>query len=344
MDTTDTPRPLVIAHRGASGTLPEHTLAAYRLAISQGADFIEPDVVLTRDGEMIARHEPMLDETTDVATRFPASRRTTKLLDGMPVTAFFASDFTLAEIRTLRAVQAWPGRSKDQDGLHPIPTLAEIVALARDAQAGTGRPVGVYPETKHPTFHDGIFGKAVLEDSLLSLLHATWGDSGEAPVFIQSFETANLRYLRTRTRLRLTQLIGGSGLEEDGTVRLAAPMRQPHDLAVAGDPRTFADLLTPEGLDFVQGYANAIGPWKPYVLRTVNERADGGDDVRRRVVGDTGLVAAAHARGLLVHAWTFRDDAGIHGFDDPLDEIRRHFALGVDGVFTDFPATGNAAR
>lgn len=344
MDTTDVPNPLVIAHRGASGMLPEHTLAAYRLAIAQGADFIEPDVVLTRDGEMIARHEPMLDGTTDVAARFTESRRATKLVDGMPVTAFFASDFTLAEIRTLRAVQAWPGRSRDHDGLHPIPTLAEIVALARDESARIGRPIGVYPETKHPTFHDERFGKTALEDSLLSLLHATWGDSADAPVFIQSFETANLRYLRTRTRLRLTQLIGGSGLEDDGTVRLSPPMRQPYDFVVAGDPRTFADLLTPEGLDFVRGYADAIGPWKPCVLRTVSERADGGDEVRRRVTGDTGLVAAAHARGLLVHAWTFRDDAGIHGFDDPLDEIRKYFALGVDGVFTDFPATGNAAR
>lgn len=340
---------IVIAHRGASGLLPEHTLAAYRLAIDQGADFIEPDVVMTADGAMIVRHEPMLDETTDVADRFPPSRRITRDVDGVPTTAFFACDFTLSEIRTLRARQAWPGRSKAHDGLHPIPTLSEVVALARDESARRGRMIGVYPETKHPSFHDALFGRTTFEEALIGLLHATYGNRADAPVFIQSFETGNLRYLRTRTRLRLTQLIGGAGVEDDGSVRLTAPMRQPHDLTLAGDPRSFADLLTPSGLDFIRTYADAIGPWKPFVLRTL--RTDGPiaeDPVvtapARRIAGGTGLVEAAHARGLRVHAWTFRDDAGILGFVDPLDEIRHYFALGVDGVFTDFPATGNAAR
>jgi glycerophosphoryl diester phosphodiesterase len=340
---------IVIAHRGASGLLPEHTLAAYRLAIEQGADFIEPDVVLTADGAMIVRHEPMLDETTDVADRFPTRRRTTRDVDGVPTTAYFACDFTLAEIRTLRARQAWPGRSKAYDGLHPIPTLAEVLALARAQSARLGRTIGVYPETKHPSFHDAIFGRMTFEEALIGLLHEAYGNRADAPVFIQSFETANLRHLRTRTRLRLTQLIGGAGLEDDGSVRLTAPMLQPRDLTLAGDPRSFADLLTPSGLDFIATYADAIGPWKPFVLRTVRTDGPLSDDrvaaaPTRRVAGGTGLVEAAHARGLQVHPWTFRDDAGILGFVDPIDEIRHYFALGVDGVFTDFPATGHAAR
>ena len=339
-------RPIVIAHRGASGELPEHTLEAYRLAIAQGADFIEPDLVLTKDGEPIVRHEPMLDETTDVAAKFPASRRTTRDIDGIPTTAWFACDFTLAEIRTLRARQARAGRPKRFDGLYGIPTLAEVVALAKAEGARTGRAVGVYPETKHPSFHDALFGRAVLEDRLLDALHPAWGDGPDAPVFIQSFEVANLRALRGRTGIRLVQLVAGSDVAPDGSVRLEAPHRQPYDFALSGDPRLSSDLLTPAGLDFVSTYADAIGPWKPWLVRTVEDRPDAAqaDPGDRRVVGGTGVIEAAHARGLLVHAWTFRDDAGGFGFRDPRAEIRYYLDLGLDGVFTDFPATGVAAR
>lgn len=338
--------PLVIGHRGASGLRPEHTLAAYQLAIDQGADFIEPDLVLTKDGVLVARHEPMLDNTTDVASKFP-SRRTTRMLDGVPTTAFFASDFTLAEIKTLRAVQPNAGRPQQFNGLYEIPTLDEVIALAKAAK---GR-VGIYPEIKHSTFHATTlgFGANTFEDKLLEKLQAAYGRGKGAPVFIQSFEVANLRYLRTKTNLRLVQLVDANDVNPDGSMDLTPPYRQPYDFVVAGDPRTFADLLTPAGLDFVKSYADAVGPWKPYLVKTV---ADGVDRTRdgvltindRRVDGSTGVIELAHARGLDVHTWTFRNDASGYGFADPQAEMAYYMRLGVDGVFTDFPATGVAAR
>ena len=170
--TLDGNAPLVIGHRGASGDLPEHTLEAYKLAIEQGADFIEPDLVLTRDGVLIARHEPMLDGTTDVATKFPASRKTTRNLDGDATTAYFASDFTLAEIKTLGAVQARSTRPQQFNGLYKIPTLDEVIALAKAEGTRAGRTVGIYPEIKHSTFSAGIFGANVVEDALVAKLLA----------------------------------------------------------------------------------------------------------------------------------------------------------------------------
>jgi glycerophosphoryl diester phosphodiesterase len=339
-------RPLVIGHRGASGERPEHTLASYQLAIDQGADFIEPDLVLTRDGVMIARHEPMLDGTTDVAQKFPG-RQTTRILDGVSTTAFFASDFTLAEIKQLRAVQSNPKRSQQYNGLFEIPTLDEVIALAK---AANGR-VGIYPEIKHSTFHavELGFGANTFEDKLLATLHAAFGNATGAPVFIQSFEVGNLQYLRSRTRIRLVQLVDADDVKPDGSMSLVAPYRQPYDFVVKGDPRTFADLLTGEGLDFVRTYADAIGPWKPYLLKTVDDGVDRTGDGTltindRRVEGSTGVIEMAHARGLLVHTWTFRNDASGYGFQDPVAEMAYYMRLGVDGVFTDFPATGVAAR
>lgn len=338
--------PLVIGHRGASGELPEHTLEAYQRAIDQGADFIEPDLVLTRDGHMVARHEPMLDGTTDVAAKFPG-RRTTRVLDGVPTTAFYASDFTLAEIKTLRAVQPNAGRPQQFNGLYAIPTLDEVIALAKRAR---GR-VGIYPEIKHSTFHAATlgFGAHTFEDKLLATLHAAYGRGRGAPVYIQSFEVANLRYLRGRTNLRLVQLVDANDVNPDGSMDLTPPYRQPYDFVVAGDPRTFADLLTDAGLDFVRGYADAIGPWKPYLVRTVADGVDRTGDGQltindRRVEGSTGVIERAHRRGLAVHTWTFRNDASGYGFADPKAEIAYYMRLGVDGVFTDFPATGVAAR
>lgn len=340
--------PLVIGHRGASGELPEHTLAAYERAIARGADFIEPDLVLTKDGVMIARHEPMLDDTTDVATRFDASRKTTKLVDGVSTTAYFASDFTLAEIRTLRAKQSRSTRSSAFDGLYEIPTLAEVIALAQTEGAKVGRSVGIYPEIKHSTFHKGLFGANVFEDKLLATLHPIYGNSASAPVFIQSFEVSNLQYLRTKTKIRLVQLIDADDVKDDGSMSLVAPYRQPYDFVVSGDTRQFSDLLTSSGLDFVKTYADAIGPWKPYLVKTVNDQVDRNGDGRitindRRVDGSTGVIEMAHAKGLMVHTWTFRDDASGYGFADPKAEMQYYMKLGVDGVFTDFPATGVAA-
>jgi glycerophosphoryl diester phosphodiesterase len=340
--------PLVIGHRGASGELPEHTLESYERAIAQGADFIEPDLVLTKDGVMVARHEPMLDSTTDVATKFPASRMSTRMVDGVSTTAYFASDFTLAEIKTLRAKQARAGRPADFDGLFGIPTLAEVMNLAQTEAAKAGRTVGIYPEIKHSTFHAGLFGANVFEDKLVASLHASYGNSAAAPVFIQSFEVANLQYLNTKTNIRLVQLIDADDVNADGTMSLVAPYRQPYDFVVKGDTRLFSDLLTTSGLDFVKTYADAIGPWKPYLVKTVNDGVERTGDstltiADRRVDGSTGVIEAAHARGLLVHTWTFRNDASGYGFKDPKVEMQYYMNLGIDGVFTDFPATGVSA-
>ena len=342
--------PLVIGHRGASGTFPEHTLESYKAAIDQGADFIEPDLVLTKDGVMIARHEPMLDGTTDVATKFPASRMSTRNVDGVPTTAYFASDFTLAEIRTLRAVQARASRSQVYNGLFGIPTLDEVIALAKSEGARLGRTVGIYPEIKHSTFHaDEVrFGANVFEDKLLATLHAAYGNVASAPVFIQSFEVSNLQYLNTKTDIRLVQLIDADDVNNDGSLSLVAPYHKPYDFVVKNDARSFADLLTATGLDFVKTYADAVGPWKPYLVKTVNDGVERTGDGTltindRRVDGSTGVIELAHRKGLLVHTWTFRDDASGYGFADPKAEMQYYMRLGIDGVFTDFPATGVAA-
>jgi glycerophosphoryl diester phosphodiesterase len=337
--------PLVIGHRGASGLLPEHTLEGYKLAIEQGADYIEPDLVMTKDGHLIARHEPMLDGTTDVATKFAATRMSTRLVDGVSTTAYFANDFTLAEIKTLGAVQARAGRPMQYNGLYKIPTLDEVIALAKAEGTKAGRTIGIYPEIKHSTFMSGIFGVNVIEDAVVVNLHAAYGNSADAPVFIQSFEVSNLQYLRTRTSIRLIQLIDADDVNADGTMSLVAPYRQPYDFVVKGDTRLFSDLLTGPGLDFVKSYANGIGPWKPYLVKTVDDGVDRNGDGKltindRRVVGSTGVTELAHQKGLMVHTWTFRNDASGYGFSDPKAEMQYYMKLGVDGVFTDFPATG----
>lgn len=346
--TLDGKQPLVIGHRGAAGSLPEHTLEGYKLAIEQGADFIEPDLVLTKDGVLIARHEPVLDGTTDVATKFPASRKTTRNLDGVSTTAYFANDFTLAEIKTLRAVQAGAARPQQFNGLYAIPTLDEVIALAKSEGGRVGRTIGIYPELKHSTFTAGIFGANVFEDKLVAQLHAAYGNQASAPVFIQSFEVSNLQYLRSKTSIKLIQLVDADDVNADGSMSLVAPYRQPYDFVVKGDSRLFSDLLTPAGLDFVKTYADGIGPWKPYLVKTVADNVDRNGDGRitindRRVDGSTGLIEVAHRKGLQVHTWTFRNDASGYGFTDPKAEMQYYMKLGIDGVFTDFPATGVAA-
>jgi glycerophosphoryl diester phosphodiesterase len=227
--------PLVIAHRGATGERPEHTLEAYERAIALGADFIEPDLVATKDGHLIARHEPMLGATTDVAAHPEfAARKVTRLLDGVSVTDWFASDFTLAEIRTLRARQPMAGRGATYDGKFAIPTFDEIIARAKAAP----RPVGLYPETKHSASHraEGL----PLEEKLLAALAREGWAAKTSPVIVQSFETADLKMLRARTNIRLVQLIGGAD-------------ERPYDFVLAGDARRYADLLRPKG----------FAPWPP---------------------------------------------------------------------------------
>jgi glycerophosphoryl diester phosphodiesterase len=321
--------PLVIAHRGASGHRPEHTLAAYALAIEQGADFIEPDLVATRDGHLIARHEPVLDATTDVDShpRF-ADRRTNRVIDGKSVTAFFACDFTLAEIKQLRAVQPNPARSKQYDGQFEIPTFEEILELAQKEGVARHRTIGIYPETKHPSFHLAL--GLPLEDRLLEALRKRNVERADGPVFIQSFESANLQYLRTRTRLPLVQLLDDGALEYDPAgVRVVGVNIPQYD-----DPR---GSQPPRQLSDIKQYADAIGPWKRQILR----------DVGSETLLQTSLIEQAHAAGLGVHTYTFRNEPGTLApqyANDALREYRQFYELGIDGVFSDFPDTALKAR
>ena len=310
--------PIVIAHRGASGSRPEHTLAAYELAIDQGADVIEPDLVPTRDDVLVARHENAIGGTTDVAAHPEfADRRTTKTIDGQVLTDWFVEDFTLAELKTLRARERLPALRPGNtayDGRFAIPTLAEIIALAQR------RHVGIYPETKHPTYFARIGHPT--DAPLVAALKAAGWDSADAPVFIQSFEVANLRRIHALTRVRLIQLVAGQGAPADG----AAP--------------SYADMLTPDGLRKVARYAWGLGPDKAQLWAGAVP---------------TSLVADAHAAGLRVHPWTYRaenaflparfrrgDAPDAHG--DVAGEIDAALRLGIDGFFTDYPLIGVEAR
>jgi glycerophosphoryl diester phosphodiesterase len=324
--------PILIAHRGASGYLPEHTLAAYALAIAQGADYIEPDLVVTRDGVLVARHENEISGTTDVAAHpeFSARRRSQDI-DGIETVGWFSEDFTLAELKTLRARERIPelrSGNAQYDGRLEVPTFAEILALlsqvnATRTQAGLA-PVGVYPETKHPS-HFNRLGRA-LEPLLLAALAS---DPGAAPVFIQSFEVGNLRELRRLCDYPLVQLMASDGGPWD---------------AVNHGATTYAGMAGREGLQQVAEYANAVGVQKDMVISL---DADGHPR-------PTPLVANAHAAKLMVHAWTFRAencflperwrigvDPSAHG--NLAAEIGQHLAAGVDGLFSDFPLLARTA-
>lgn len=350
--------PLVIGHRGAAGYLPDHTLEGYQRGIDMGADFIEPDLVATKDGVLVARHEPNITGTTDVASRPEfASRKTKKVVDGVEEEGWFVSDFTLAELKTLRAIQPLSDRDQSFNGKFQIPTLEEVLDLAKSAGAKAGRTVGVYPETKHPTYHAKL--GLPLEDRLLTVLAKYGYTSKSSPVIVQSFEVSNLKYLRTKTQIRLVQLVDANDVNPDGSMDLTAPYDRPYDFAVAGDSRTFASLLTPAGLKEVKTYADGVGPWKPYLItsKQVDANKDGkaddlnGDgkiDERDRVMmPPTDVVKNAHAAGLFVHAYTFRNEAKRLASDfkgDPKAEYKLFYELGVDGVFSDFADTAKAAR
>jgi len=349
--------PLVIGHRGASGYLPEHTLEAYALAIELGADYIEPDLVATKDGHLIARHEPNMIATTNVKDlpQF-ASRKRKMVVDGIEEEGFFASDFTLAEIKQIRAIQPAAERDPVFNGRFEIPTFEEVIELAKRKGTEVGRVIGVYPETKHPTYHRNL--NLALEDRLLHVLQRHGWNHRSAPVFIQSFEQANLKYLRSRTSVRLVQLVDADDVAPDGSITYAAPFDRPYDWAVSGRTGTFGDLLTPAGLAEVRTYADGIGPWKPYLISSAcvtiaaGKCADiNGDglvnDADRKLLPASRVVANAHALGLLVHPYTFRNEqrrlaSTFKG--NPLNEYLAFYEIGVDGLFTDFTDTAVAAR
>ena len=360
--------PIDIGHRGDSGNYPEHTLESYKSAIEVGANFIEPDLVATKDGVLIARHEPNLIGTTDVKDRPEfADRKRKVMVDGAEEEGFFAFDFTLAEIKTLRAVQRVNYRSKIFDGIFTIPTLDEIIDLVKKEEAISGRKVGIYPETKHPTLYlkeakalDGTKIEFNLGQKLVdSLVKNKFTDPSR--VFIQSFEVGNLKELnniilpKAGIDIPLIQLLDANDVNPDGSLQQI----QPYDFVVSGDKRTYGDLVTPAGLKEIKSYADGIGPWKPFIVptKTLDQNKDGKpDDLNNDGVindGDrvtlpaTTLISDAHAAGLLVHAYTFRNEARNLAYDyqgNPELEFQKFINLGIDGYFTDFPATGAKVR
>ena len=323
----------MIGHRGAPGYRPEHTLASYELAVRMGADYMECDLVPTSDGALVARHEPEIGGTTDVAEhpRF-ADRRTTKTIDGTRYEGWFTEDFTLAELRTLRALERIPDirpHNRIHDRRYPIPTFTEVIELRGHLSAELGREIGIYPEIKHSTHFAGL-GTAI-EPRFVAALEQAGLNRGGAPVFVQSFETTNLRELRRQLELPLVQLTDTTGA--------------PADLVAAGEDRTWADLTTAAGLAEIATYADVVGPNKDQVIARR-------PDVSLGEV--TTLVPDAHAAGLLVHPYTLRNENPFlpadlrspgprSGYGDPFGEYRAFLATGIDGVFSDHPDTALAA-
>lgn len=321
-DALASPTPLIIAHRGACGVLPEHTLAGYELAAKQGADAVELDLVVSRDGELIVRHDPELSATTDVADRPEfASRRTRKAIDGGAIDGWFTEDFTAAEIRSLRARQRFSFRDHSVDDRFPVATFMDVLEWAHSRRSQSGRPLLVLAEVKHAQYFASI--GLPFEPRLLAAIAAT--DMSRTILAIQSFEVSVLRDLRDQCTVPLIQL-------------LDAPAARPVDLAAAGDARTFGDLVTPSGLRQVAAYADAIGPWKRLIVPAAGS---GGSAVGTTGLAPaTSLVADAHAAGLRVYPWTFRNEARFLAEDyvgDPRREYEQFLELGVDGLITDFP-------
>ena len=356
--TLDGKQPMVIGHRGFPGKLPEHTLESYKLAIESGADFVEPDLVATKDGELIARHEPNITDTTDVATRPEfAARKTTRMVDGASETGWFATDFTLAEIKTLRAKQPMADRDQSHNGKFSIPTLREVLELAKTEGAKAGRTIGVYPETKHPTYH--VDANLKLEDRLLAILDSYGYNKKDSPVIIQSFEVSNLQYLRGKTQVRLVQLVDGDDYDfKTGKVTFAAPFDRPYDWTRAGRKDMFDSMLTPAGLAEIKKYADGVGPWKPYIVpvkgsfdaagKMLDVNGDGAVNYADATSQPaSSLVADAHKLGLMVHTWTFRSESKRLTSDykgDPKNEYLQFYRLGIDGLFSDSPDAAVAAR
>ncbi|MEV0794736.1 glycerophosphodiester phosphodiesterase [Kribbella sp. NPDC050459] len=316
---------VIVGHRGASGYRPEHTLASYELAARMGADFIEPDLVTTKDRVLVARHEPEIGGTTDVAAHPEfAGRKKTKQLDGVAVTGWFTEDFTLAELKTLRAVERIPAVRQHNtvfNGHYQIPTFQEVIDLSKRLSKELGRPIGIYPETKHPTYfrQQGL----ALEPGLVRTLDRNGLNRKDAKVFVQSFEVSNLKALHKELRVPLVQLTSSSGA--------------PYDFVVSGDKRTYADVVSAEGLREVATYAEGVGPSKDQVIPL---------DATGKLGKPTALVANAHQAGLVVHPYTFRventflptdfDSSAVPSDSGNLfGEIAAYRKAGIDGLFTD---------
>ena len=326
--------PLVLGHRGAAGYRPEHTLASYELAARMGADYVEPDLVSTKDGVLVTRHEPEIGGTTDVSSHPEfAARKTTKSLDGVATTGWFAEDFTLAELKTLRAKERIPDvrqRNTIYDGRYQIPTFQEVVDLVKRLDRELHRDIGIYPETKHPTY----FRKQGLatEPKLVDALNRNGLNRRDAKVFVQSFEVGNLKALHRVLRVPLIQLTSATGA--------------PFDFVDSGDPRTYADIVSAGGLREVAGYAAGIGPDKNQVIPR---------DAAGNLLTPTSLVHDAHQARLKVHPYTFRAEnsflplqfrssADPAAYGDLFAEIDVFLRAGIDGFFTDNADIGVAAR
>ncbi|MGZ6670884.1 MAG: glycerophosphodiester phosphodiesterase [Solirubrobacteraceae bacterium] len=327
--------PIVIGHRGSPAYRPEHTIASYTLAIEMGADYIEPDLVFTKDGQLVARHEPDIGATTNVADHPEfASRQTTRTIDGVIfANTWFTFDFTLAELKTLRAKERLPlvrPQNTALDGLFEIPTFQEVIDLAK------AKGVGIYPETKHPTFFQSLGFS--FDAPLLATLRRNGLDRPDAKVFIQSFEVGNLQRLRRETPLPLIQLIDAAGA--------------PADFVASSDSRTYDDLVTPQGLAEISTYADGIGPDKSRIVA--------GNSAGNPLGQPTTLVRDAHRVGLLLHPFTFRPENNflaadfrvgnpsspeyLHARGDQPAELALYYRLGVDGLFADNADTAVAVR
>ena len=329
------PHPLVVAHRGASGYRPEHTIGSYELALELGADVIEQDLVPTKDGHLVVRHENNIAETTDVADHPEfAARRTTKTVDGVALTGWFTEDFTLAELRTLRAKERLPLQRQHNtlyDGRWPIPTFREVAEFARKRARSLGRDVWLYPETKHPSYFRSI--GLPLEERLADELKRAGLAGRNGRAILQSFEPSSLRRLSELVDNPRVQLLGG-------------PTSRPYDFELTGDRRTVADLVTPDGLRWISSFAHALGPTTTLILPV---------DAAGKLLAPTTLVADAHRAGLAVHPYTVRNENGFlpldfrrgtdpNAYGDAIGWARRLYDEGVDGFFTDNTDTSVLAR
>ncbi|NEC87238.1 glycerophosphodiester phosphodiesterase [Streptomyces sp. SID12501] len=330
------PVPTIIGHRGASGYRPEHTFGSYQLALDLGADIVEAgDLVPTKDGHLVCRHEPEIGGTTNVADHPEfASRRTTKVLDGVSLTGWFTEDFTLAELKTLRAIERIPANRPHNslyDGRWEIPTFEEVLRWQDEQTRKRGKQVWIYPETKHPTYFRAL--GLGLEERVAKVLRKHGKDQKNSPVIIQSFEPTGIQ--------RLNRLVGNPLV-----VLLSAANSRPWDFVTAGDPRTVADLIKPAGLKEIASYAQGIGPTLDLVIPK---------DSTGALTSPTTLVADAHKAGLILHPYTmrnenpflpanFRKGTDVDAYGDVFGAYRTYFATGIDGVFTDNADTGVLAR